>query len=51
VISINAPFVSFDKKTRILKTDKEHIFLHKDKGEQSKVPNLNERTKNMLKTL
>jgi len=51
VVFDQGPFISFDKKTRILSTAEKTYHLPIDKAETSKNPNLCGRTKEMLNNL
>jgi len=51
ILSFSGPFISFDKQSRILQTEKYKLKLPEDQIETSKVPNLFERTKIQLQKL
>jgi hypothetical protein len=51
VVSIEGPFIVFDKKTRILTNSEGQYYLPEDKAEKSKNPNLFEHTKEVLNRL
>jgi hypothetical protein len=51
VVSIGGPFISFDKKTRILTNSEGQYYLPEDRAEKSKNPNLFEHTKEILNNL
>jgi hypothetical protein len=51
VVSIEGPFIVFDKKTRILTNSEGKYYLPEDKAEKSKNPNLFEHTKEILNRL
>ena len=51
IISILGPFDRFDKKTRILYTERNAVYLPENQIEPSKIPNLFERTRAHLQKL
>ena len=51
ILTFTGPFKNFDKQKRILETEKCKIYLPEDKIENSKIPNLMERTKIQLQKL